>query len=631
MNEYKITGNRIIVVGAGHAGIEAALAAARMGFKTILFTLTMDLIANMPCNPSIGGTGKGHLVFELTALGGEMGISADKAMLQSRMLNCSKGPAVHSLRMQEDRVKYREIMRHTLENQPNLTVIQAEVVRLCVEEGKVTGVVTRLGAFYTADAVIITTGTSLEGSIIIGECTYSAGPDNTIASVGLSDSLREAGIKVVRFKTGTPARVHSDSINYSVLEKQSGDEKAVLFSSHEYGENKRDCYITYTNEKTHEIINANLHRSPLFSGNIKGVGPRYCPSIEDKVIRFADKERHQLFIEPLGENTKEMYIQGLSSSMPEDVQDQIIHSIKGLENAVVMRAAYAIEYDCIDPTQIYPTLEFKAISGLYGAGQFNGTSGYEEAAAQGLVAGINAGLKLVGKEPMIIDRSEAYIGTLIDDIVTKGTNEPYRVMTSRSEYRLLLRQDNAEARLIEKGRYAGLISDERYAKYLEDKAALEAEIERMKKTTLPLSDRLCEIFEAAGYEKPTGGIRIGEVLKRPYIDYEKIKELDPTGGEVPEYIRQRAEIEIKYEGYIKKQLIQVEQFKKLEVKQLPDDIDYTKIKGIRLEAGQKLAKYRPKSIGQASRISGISPADISVLLIYLQQKNNKKGMNSNDF
>lgn len=607
----------IAVIGAGHAGVEAAIAAAKMGFRTILFTLTMDLVANLPCNPSIGGTGKGHLVFEIDALGGVMGKVADKAMLQSRMLNISKGPAVHSLRMQVDRVKYRELMRHELETQKNLVVKQIEVTGIETENGQIKGVLTRTGVFYECSAVIITTGTSLGGRIIIGECIYNAGADNTVPAVMLTDSLKKAGIKMQRFKTGTPPRVHSASIDYSKLERQPGDERAVLFSSKSYGENKNDCYITYTNTHTHEIIRANLHRSPMYSGVIEGVGARYCPSIEDKVTRFADKERHQLFIEPLGENTAEMYIQGLSSSMPEEVQTEVIHSISGLENAIVMRPAYAIEYDCIDPTQLYQTLEFKQIEGLYGAGQFNGTSGYEEAAAQGLVAGINAALKLQGRKQIIIDRSEAYIGTLIDDIVIKGTYEPYRVMTSRSEYRLLLRQDNAEARLIDKGRYAGLIDDERYATYKNDEASLEAEIERLKKTTIPRTEALCRVFEDAGFEPPEGGIRIAEALKRPGITYEALKSLD-IGGEAPEYIKHRAEIEIKYEGYIKKQLAQVEQFKKLENKRLPADIDYLSIKGIRIEAAQKLHKNRPSSVGQASRISGISPADISVLLIYLQ-------------
>lgn len=620
MITYTNKNYNIAVIGAGHAGCEAALAAARMGFRTVLFTLTMDLVANLPCNPSIGGTGKGHIVFEIDALGGTMGKIADGAMLQSRMLNVSKGPAVHSLRMQADRVRYRELMRYELESCPNLLLSQAEVVEVKTEDGKVRGVVTKTGAFYECDAVIVTTGTSLGGRIIIGECVYPAGPDNTVAATELTKSLLSAGVKMQRFKTGTPPRVHSDSIDYSVMERQPGDERAVLFSSKEYGVNKSDCFITYTNEKTHQIIKDNLHRSPLFSGIIEGVGARYCPSIEDKVTRFADKERHQLFIEPMGENTKEMYIQGLSSSMPEEVQMQIIKSIKGLEHAVVMRTAYAIEYDCCDPTQLYPTLEFKEITGLYGAGQFNGTSGYEEAAAQGLVAGINAALKLQGREPMIIDRSEGYIGTLIDDIVIKGTNEPYRMMTSRSEYRLVLRQDNAEERLIEKGRYAGLIDDERYSRYLADKDALKAEVERLRRTTLPLSEGLKKVFTDAGFEEPGGGIRIAEALKRPGITYEALRELDTTSGDVPEYIRNKAEIEIKYEGYIKKQLAQIEQFKKLESKQLPADIDYSKIKGIRIEAAQKLAKNRPASVGQASRISGISPADVSVLLIWLQQR-----------
>ncbi|HOJ47800.1 MAG TPA: tRNA uridine-5-carboxymethylaminomethyl(34) synthesis enzyme MnmG [Bacillota bacterium] len=609
----------VIVVGAGHAGIEAALAAARTGQKTALFTLMLDLVGNMPCNPSIGGTGKGHLVFEIDALGGEMGRAADAVMLQSRMLNTSKGPAVHSLRMQADRRKYQEYMKHVLENTANLTLIQAEVVGISVQNKKVDGVYTAFGGFYPAKAVIIATGTSLRGRIICGEEAYDAGPDNTVSATRLSKSLEEAGIKLVRFKTGTPPRIHADSIDYSQLEVQYGDEPPTMFTSDTPKPNKKVCYIAYTNEETHRIIRENLHRSPLYSGVITGTGPRYCPSIEDKVVRFADKPRHQLFIEPMGENTKEMYIQGLSSSLPEEVQKQVVHSIKGLERAVFMRTAYAIEYDCCDPTQLYPTLEFKEISGLYGAGQFNGTSGYEEAAAQGLIAGINASLKIQGKEPLVLLRSESYIGTLIDDLVTKGTNEPYRIMTSRSEYRLLLRQDNAKTRLIEKGRRVGLVSDEKYAEYRKNQALLEAEIQRLRSETLRCTPELNQLLTSYGYEELHDGIRKAELLKRPLITIDDIYRLEGRVPDIPNSIKKRAEIEIKYEGYIKKQLAEVERFKKLEEKKIPPDIDYKKIKGIRLEAMQKLEKIRPENIGQASRISGISPADISVLLIYLSQ------------
>jgi tRNA uridine 5-carboxymethylaminomethyl modification enzyme len=609
----------VIVVGAGHAGIEAALAAARTGQKTALFTLTLDLVGNMPCNPSIGGTGKGHLVFEIDALGGEMGRAADDVMLQSRMLNTSKGPAVHSLRMQADRRRYQEYMKHLLENTENLSLIQTEVVGVSVKDGKIEGVYTAFGGFYPAKAVVIATGTSLGGRIICGEEAYNAGPDNTVAATRLSKNLEETGIKLVRFKTGTPPRIHSDSVDYSRLEEQPGDEPATMFSTDIPKPNKKVCYIAYTNEETHRIIKENLHRSPLYSGVIKGTGPRYCPSIEDKIVRFADKERHQLFIEPMGENTKEVYIQGLSSSLPEEVQKKVIHSIKGLENAVFMRTAYAIEYDCCDPTQLLPTLEFKHISGLYGAGQFNGTSGYEEAAAQGLIAGINASLKIQSKEPLILLRSESYIGTLIDDLVTKGTNEPYRIMTSRSEYRLLLRQDNAKNRLIEKGRYAGLVNDEKYGEYKKSQVILEAEIKRLRSESLHCTPELNQLLTGYGYEPINEGIRKAELLKRPLVTIEDIYALEDNTPDIPNSIKKRAEIEIKYEGYIKKQLAEVERFKKLEEKRLPPDIDYKKIKGIRIEAAQKLEKIRPENIGQASRISGISPADISVLLIYLAQ------------
>ncbi len=615
---YKAENYDIIVVGAGHAGIEAALASARIGLKTALFTLTLDLVGNMPCNPSIGGTGKGHLVYEVDALGGEMGKAADSAMLQSRMLNASKGPAVHSLRLQADRAAYRGYMTEVVESAENLTLIQAEVVGITTENGCVTGVETAFGGVFNAKAVIISTGTSLKGKIIVGEHAYDAGPDNTISACRLSESLRQNGIKLVRFKTGTPPRVHSDSLDYDSMEIQHGDEFATRFSDEESGVNLRPCYVTYTNSETHRIIRENLHRSPLFSGVIQGTGPRYCPSIEDKVVRFADKERHQIFVEPMGEGTKEMYLQGLSSSLPEDVQKQIVHSIKGLENAVFMRTAYAIEYDCADPTQMYPTLEFKSIKGLYGAGQFNGSSGYEEAAAQGIMAGINAALAVLGKEQIILKRNESYIGTLIDDLVTKGTNEPYRMMTSRSEYRLLLRQDNAKQRLIEYGRYAGLVTDEKYEEYTALYKAVEDEVEYLRTNSLPKTEGLTELLLSKGYGEPEGGMRKAELIKRPAITHADISALD--GRNVPYAVSRRAETIIKYEGYIKKELDEVRRVSKLEAKALPDDVDYTQIKGIRIEAAQKLNKFKPASVGQASRISGISPADISVLLVWLAQR-----------
>ncbi len=614
----------IAVIGAGHAGIEAAVAAARMGCTAAIFTLSLDLVGNMPCNPSIGGTGKGHLVYEITALGGIMGVVADEVMLQSRMLNLSKGPAVHSLRMQADRREYQQRMKHRLEQTEKLSVIQAEVVGVTVEDGTVKGVTTAFGAFYPCKAVIIATGTSLGGRIIVGECSYDSGPDNTKAATELSASLAAAGVPLRRFKTGTPARIHADSIDFSVLEEQPGDEPPTYFAVEgEKARGGKSCHITYTNPETHKIIRDNLHRSPLFSGNIKGVGPRYCPSIEDKVVRFSEKERHQIFIEPMGENTKEMYLQGLSSSLPEEVQKELVHSIKGLERAEFMRTAYAIEYDCTDPTELYATLEFKKISGLYGAGQFNGSSGYEEAASQGLVAGINAALKIQGKEPFTLSRSESYIGTLIDDLVTKGTNEPYRIMTSRSEYRLLLRQDNAERRLIEKGRALGLVGDTQYERYLEDERLLAQEIERLSTTSVPKSEELDALMEANGFEKTVGGMRKAELLRRPGIRLADIYRLEGIKPPLTERLCSRVETEIKYEGYIRKQQREVDRFASLETKRLPPDIDYGKITGIRIEASQKLEKFRPQSIGQASRISGISPADIGVLLVYLSQYGGK--------
>ncbi len=620
MLKYKAGELDVAVIGAGHAGIEAALAAARMGLSSALFTLSLDLVGNMPCNPSIGGTGKGHLVYEITALGGEMGYGADKVMLQSRMLNLSKGPAVHSLRMQSDRRAYQSYMKKVLEETENLSLIQAEVVEICVENGAVTGVVTAFGGFFAAKAVVIATGTSLGGKIIVGEHAYDSGPDNTKAANALTESLLSIGVPLRRFKTGTPARIHKDSINFDILEEQTGDVPPTYFTvDGEKSEGGMNCHITYTNGETHRIIRENLHRSPLYGGEIKGVGPRYCPSIEDKVVRFADKERHQIFIEPMGTDTKEMYLQGLSSSLPEEVQKELVHSIKGLENAVFMRTAYAIEYDCTDPTELLPTLEFKNISGLYGAGQFNGSSGYEEAAAQGLMAGINAALKIKGKEPLVLSRAESYIGTLIDDLVTKGTNEPYRMMTSRSEYRLLLRQDNAEDRLIEKGYAVGLVKEEQYKRYLADKEAVETEILRLKSETQSKCAALDELMVKNGYAPTEGGIRKAELMLRSGVTIDDIYALEGKESPLCLRLKKRVETEIKYAGYIEKQRREVERFASMESKQIPDGINYGKIKGIRLEAAQKLERFRPRSVGQASRISGISPADISVLLVYLSR------------
>ncbi len=617
----------IAVVGAGHAGIEAALAGARMGLKTILFTLNLDAVGNMPCNPSIGGTGKGHLVYEIDALGGQMSRTADEVCMQSRMLNLGKGVAVHSLRMQADRRKYQILMKKTLEHTKNLSLIQAEVTAVTKTEGGFE-VVTRYGAVFSAKAVIVSAGTYLCGRVIVGDVSFSSGPDNMHPANFLTDSLKEMGVEILRFKTGTPARIHRDTIDYSVLEEQCGDENPCNFSYYTDKEefssrSQKKCYIAYTNAETHRIIKENLHRSPLYSGNIRGVGPRYCPSIEDKVVRFSDKERHQLFLEPMGEDTAEIYVQGLSSSLPEDVQRDLLHSIKGLENALIMRTAYAIEYDCIDPTQLRSTLEFKNIPGLYGAGQFNGTSGYEEAAAQGLIAGINAALKIQGREPIVLTRDSSYIGTLIDDLVTKGTNEPYRIMTSRCEYRLVLRQDNADRRLMDYGKYAGLLSEE----YIEEKtrlfADIDAEIARAEKTVIAPSKEVNDILMAASSCPITTGMKLAELLRRPELTYEILSPVDkdrPDYGRNNAEIFSRAQIELKYAGYIKKQYLEIEAFKKLENKRLPEDFDYSQIKGIRLEAAQKLNKMHPQSIGQASRISGISPADISVLLIYFNMK-----------
>lgn len=612
----------VVVIGGGHAGCEAALACARLNVKTYLFSISLDMIANMPCNPNIGGTAKGHLVKEIDALGGEMGKNADKTFIQSRMLNKSKGPAVHSLRVQSDRRKYQNEMKFTLEKQENLYIRQGEIIKINTDENnKIQSVETDSGLIFNTKAVIIATGTFLKGKIIIGDYEKESGPDGMFPANKLSESLRELGIELLRFKTGTPARVLKRSVDFSKMEVQEGDDVIIPFSfENDYiGENKDNCYLTYTNEETHKIIMDNLHRSPLYSGKIEGTGPRYCPSIEDKIVRFKDKERHQVFIEPMGLDTEEMYVQGMSSSLPEDVQEKMYRSIKGLENVIISRSAYAIEYDCVNPLELYPTLEFKKIEGLYGAGQFNGTSGYEEAAAQGLIAGINAALKILGKEPFILSRDQAYIGTLIDDLVTKGTNEPYRMMTARSEYRLLLRQDNADLRLTPSGYEIGLISEERYKSFLEKKAATEKEIERINSVTISPTKEVNEFLEAHSSSLITTGIKLSDLLRRPELTYELLAVVDKTRPELKRDIREEAEIQIKYEGYIKKQLVQAEQVAKLNKKLLPEDINYDEIIGLRLEARQKLNTVRPKSIGQASRISGVSPADISVLLIYLER------------
>ncbi len=611
----------VIIVGGGHAGCEAALACARLGVSTVMFAINLDSVANMPCNPSIGGTAKGHLVREIDALGGEMGKAADRTFLQSRILNRGKGPAVYSLRVQSDRRAYQIDMKHTLEKTDNLDVRQAEVIALHTEDGKVSGVTTHTGAFYEASCVILATGTFLKGKIIIGDVSYSGGPDGLFPADRLSQSLTENGVVLRRFKTGTPARVSRSSIDFSKMEEQKGDDPITPFSfeTTDPGENKVSCYLTYTNEKTHQVIRDNLHRSPLFGGKIEGVGPRYCPSIEDKVVRFADKNRHQLFIEPMGMQTEEMYVQGLSSSLPEDVQIEMIRTIAGLENVKMMRTAYAIEYDCVDPTELLPTLEFKKIKGLFGAGQFNGSSGYEEAAAQGLMAGINAAMQIQGREPFVLNRSESYIGTLIDDLVTKGTPEPYRMMTSRSEYRLLLRQDNADLRLTEKGYKIGLISEERYQKFLSKRDAIEKEIKRLSETVIPPSETVRAFLKEHNSADIQTGIRLSELLRRPEFTYDLLAPLDPGRPTLSPAEAEQAEIQIKYEGYINRQLRQVDAFRKMEDMLLPEDMDYMNIDGLRLEARQKLDKIRPRSLGQASRISGVSPADVSVLLIYLEQ------------